>query len=191
MTESTREWKPTPEAEGVYRRWLAYLNDQFAHNQGPEQRAEVVRDELYQIYLGRPHAGKAAAALTSELASRVLAETFDPSNAPVGLDAGPDVDMQKYAPRRPLIWFWQMFDRSPLGLNHWLGHRFRCMLGHHIFAKVGKGVKIGPDVRFRYGYNISIEDNCTICRGVVLDDFQQLVLPAGTRVDEGQRIPKP
>jgi hypothetical protein len=190
MTESTREWKPTPEAEGVYRRWLAYLNDQFAHNQGAEQRAEVVRDELYQIYLGRPHAGKAGAALTSELASRVLAETFDPSNAPVGLEAGPDVDIQRYAPRRPLIWFWQMFDRSPLGLNHWLGHRFRCMLGHHIFASVGKGVKIGPDVRFRYGYNISIEDNSTICRGVVLDDFQQLVLPAGTRVEEGARLPK-
>jgi acetyltransferase-like isoleucine patch superfamily enzyme len=65
------------------------------------------------------------------------------------------------------------------------------MLGHHIFANVGKGVKIGPDVRFRYGYNISIEDNSTICRGVVLDDLQELVLPAGTRVEEGARLPKP
>jgi len=189
MSDPSREWKPTPEAEGLYRRWLAYLNDQFTHNQGAEQRAEVVRDELHQIYLGRPHGGKTAA-LTTELASRVLAETFDPSNAPVGPDAAPDTDMEKYAPRRPLIWFWQMFDRSPLALNHWLGHRFRCMLGHHIFAHIGKGVKIGPDVRFRLGYNISIEDNCIICRGAFLDDAQQLVLPAGTRVEEGQRLPK-
>ena len=31
--------------------------------------------------------------------------------------------------RKPLLWFWQMFDRSPLGLNHWLGLRLRSMLG--------------------------------------------------------------
>jgi hypothetical protein len=190
MPDSTREWKPTAEAEGLYRRWLAYLNDQFTQNPRPEQRAEVVRDELHQIYLGRPHSGKSNAALTTELASRVLVETFDPSNAPVGLDAGPDVDMERYAPRRPLIWFWQMFDRSPLGLNQWLGHRFRCMLGHHIFAQIGKGVKIGPDVRFRLGYNITIGDNCTICRGAILGDSQPLVIAAGTRLEEGQRLPK-
>lgn len=191
MTEPSREWKPTPEAEGLYRRWLAYLNDQFTHNQGPEQRAEIVRDELHQIYLGRPHAGKAAAALTTELASRVLLESFNPSNATMPLEVGTDVDFEKYAPRRPLIWFWQMFDRSPLGLNQWLGHRFRCMLGHHIFAEIGKGVKIGPDVRFRNGYNISIQDNCIIRRGVILDDTQPLTIAAGTRVEEGQRLPKP
>jgi len=191
MTEANREWKPTPEAEGLYRRWLAYLNDQFTHNQGADQRAEIVRDELHRIYLGRPHSAKAAAGLTTELASRVLLATFDPSNAPLRLEAGPDVDMEKYAPRRPLIWFWQMFDRSPLGLNQWLGHRFRCMLGHHIFAQVGKGVKIGPEVRFRYGYNINIEDNCTICRGALLDDSEQLLIPAGTSLAEGQRLPRP
>jgi len=190
MNETGREWKPTPEAEGLYRRWLAYLNDQFTHNQGPEQRAEVVRDELYQIYLGRPHGGKSPAGLTSELASHVLLATFDPSNAPLGLEAGPDVDMGRYAPRRPLIWFWQMFDRSPLGLNQWLGSRFRCMLARHIFLSVGKGVKIGPDVRFRYGYNITVEDNCTLCRGVVLDDSQPLLLAAHSTLPEGAHLPK-
>ena len=120
----------------------------------------------------------------------MLLATFDPSNAPLRLEAGPDVDMERYAPRRPLIWFWQMFDRSPLGLNQWLGHRFRCMLGHHIFAGVGKGVKIGPEVRFRYGYNITIEDNCTICRGVLLDDLQPLAIPANCSVPEGERLPR-
>jgi hypothetical protein len=190
MTETTnREWKPTPEAEGLYRRWLAYLNDQFTQNVAAEQRSEVVRDELYQIYLGRPHGAKGAATLTTELASRVLAETFDPSNATVGLEPGCDFDPEKYGPRRPLIWFWQMFDRSPLGLNHWLGLRFRCMLAHHIFKKVGKGVKIGPDVRFTCGYNLTLEDNCVIGRGAVLDDRQDLVLPAGTNVAPGARVP--
>lgn len=188
MTEAN--WKPTPEAESLYRRWLAYLNDQFTHNQSAEQRAEVVRDELHQIYLGRPHAAKSAAGLTTELASRVLVEALDPANASVGFEPGPGADLARYAPRRPLIWFWQMFDRSPLGLNHWLGYRFRCMLGHHIFAHVGKGVKIGPEVRFRYGYNLTIQDNCSIGRGVFLDDAQPFVLESGTRLEDGQRLPK-
>ena len=185
-----REWRPSPEAEGLYRRWLAYLNDQFTQNPGAAQRAEVVRDELYQMYLGRPHPGKIAVGLSTELGSLVVSENFDPTNATVGMELGPDVDMARYAPRRPLIWFWQMFDRSPLGLNHWLGVRFRCMLGHHIFAGIGKGVKIGPEVRFRHGYNIHIEDNCTIARGALLDDTQELLVPQGTSIAEGTRFPR-
>jgi hypothetical protein len=188
MTEPS--WRPTPEGENLYRRWLAYLNDQFTHNQAPEQRSEIVRDELHQLYLGRPHAAKSPVVLTTELASRVLVEALDPSNASVGFDPGPEADLERYAPRRPLIWFWQMFDRSPLGLNHWLGTRFRCMLGHHIFAHIGKGVKIGAEVRFRYGYNLTIPDNCIIGRSVLLDDAQPLSLEPGMRLEEGQRLPR-
>ena len=93
------------------------------------------------------------------------------------------VDMERYAPRRPLIWFWQMFDRSPLGLNLWLGFRFRSMLGRHIFKKLGNGVRIYPDVKFRFGYDLSIEDNCTIGRGAVIEDAGgELVIPQGTTV---------
>ena len=75
-----------------------------------------------------------------------------------------------------------MFDQSPLGINHWLGFRFRCMLGKHIFQHLGKGVKIFPHVSFIYGYNLTIEDNCTIQRNVILDDSAALTLPAGTSV---------
>jgi len=189
MTEAS--WKPTPEAENFYRRWLAHLHDQFTHHQAPEQRDEIVRDELHQIYLGRPQAGKAAAALTTELASRILVEALDPANVSFsGFEPDPNVDADRYAARRPLIWFWLMFDRSPLGLNDWLGSRFRCMLAQHIFAHIGKGVRIGADVRFRYGYNLTIPDNCTIGRGVFLDDSQPLSLSPGSRIDDGQRYPR-
>jgi acetyltransferase-like isoleucine patch superfamily enzyme len=75
-----------------------------------------------------------------------------------------------------------MFDRSPLGLNHWLGLRFRCMVGRHIFKSVGKGVKIFPNVQFSRGYTVAIEDNCTLESGAVLDDRADLVLRAGTTV---------
>lgn len=182
------EFKPTPEAEGLYRRWITHLDDQFTKHQGVEQRAEIVRDELYQIFLGRPHGGKGNATLTSELSSAVLAESFDPSNVTLGVDVGPNFDLDQYMPRRPLIYFWRMFDRSPLGINHWLGFRFRCMLGRHIFRKMGSGVKICPDVRFFYGYNLTVEDNCVIRRSVLLDDREPLTISAGAIINEGERL---
>jgi len=46
---------PGPEAEEVYRRWLQFLDDEFVRHSSPERRAEIVRDQLYQLYLGRPH----------------------------------------------------------------------------------------------------------------------------------------
>jgi acetyltransferase-like isoleucine patch superfamily enzyme len=63
-----------------------------------------------------------------------------------------------------------MFDRSPIGLNHWLGIRFRCMLARHIFERVGSGVKIYHGVDFAYGYNLSIGDGVVIRQGVLLQD---------------------
>ena len=39
----------------------------------PERRAEIVRDQLYQLYLGRPHGGKLNLTLTSELPGNVSA----------------------------------------------------------------------------------------------------------------------
>jgi hypothetical protein len=178
--------RPMPEAEALYRRWLSHLDDEFKRQQTAERRAEIVRDELHEIYLGRPHGGKTATSLISETAMFVLGESLDARNVAVEADYACDVDKEKYGPRKPLIWFWQMFDRSPLGLNLWLGFRFRCMLGQHIFKKLGKGVKIYPDVRFDYGYDLTIEDNCTIGRGAVLQDGGgELVLPQGTQVAAG------
>jgi acetyltransferase-like isoleucine patch superfamily enzyme len=63
-----------------------------------------------------------------------------------------------------------MFDRSPGGLNHWLGLRFRCMLGRHIFAHMGNGVKIYHGVDLTYGYNLLIGDGVTIHQRALLND---------------------
>jgi len=184
-----RVLRPTPEAEGLYRRWMAHLNDEFTRHQSADRRSEVVRDELYQIYLGRPHGNaRMIATLTSEMASWVLLESFDPRNATLEAEYLDDIDPEKYGLRKPLIWFWRMFDRSPLGSNVWLGLRFRCMLGRHIFEHVGKGVKIFGNVDFTFGYNLTIEDNCTILRGAYLDDVGEIVLREGTTVAEGARV---
>jgi hypothetical protein len=188
MNANERELKPTAEAEAIFRRWIGHLNEEFTRSAAPERRAEVVRDELFQIYMGRPHGGKISSTLSSELAVSVISVNFDPLNVTLESEYLEGVDAEKFAARKPLIWFWRMFDRSPLGLNYWLGMRVRCMLAHHIFASVGKGVKLGSGIEFPFGYNIDVEDNCRIGRGAVLDDRSPLRIPAGTVVAPGQRF---
>jgi hypothetical protein len=178
-----RELKPTPEAEATYRRWLGHLNEELTRHTAVDRRSEIVRDELFQIYLGRPHGGKLNTTLVSELASNALYESFDPRNVTLEPEYYEDVDPAQYGPRKPLIYFWQMLDRSPLGANVWLGLKFRCMLGKHIFRHLGKGVRIYSNVELTFGYNLTIEDNCTIARNAVLDDRSEMVLREGTTVD--------
>ena len=161
---------PAPEAEEVYRRWIAFLDEEFTRHCSPVRRAEVVRDQLYQLYLGRPHGGKLNLTLSSELPGNVVSLSLDPENVTIEAEHFPDADREKLNERKPLLWFWQMFDRSPIGLNHWLGLRFRCMLARHIFARVGTGVRIYHGVEVTYGYNLSIGDGVVIHQRALLAD---------------------
>lgn len=161
---------PAPEAEEIYRRWVQFLDDEFTRHSSQERRAEIVRDQLYQLYLGRPHGGKLNLTLTSELPGNVISLSLDPLNVTLEAEHFPDVDRERYAQRKPLLWFWQMFDRSPIGLNHWLGLRVRCMLGRHIFEHVGNGVKIHHGVDLTYGYKLSIGDGVVIRQRALLND---------------------
>ena len=165
-----RDVRPTAEAEELYRRWLSYLDEEFTKHRRPALRAEIVRDNLHQLFLGRPHGGKLNFTLTSELPGNVMQLSLDPCNVTLEPEYYGDVDKDKYAERKPLIYFWQMFDRSPIGLNHWLGMRFRCMLGRHIFDHMGSDVKIYHGVDLTYGYNLRIEDGVTIHQRVLLND---------------------
>jgi acetyltransferase-like isoleucine patch superfamily enzyme len=179
-----RELRPTAEGEEVFRRWLAHLDEEFTRHKEPRLRGEIVRDALHQIYLGRPHGGKLNTTLISELPGNVLQLTLDPANVTLEPEYYGDVDAEKYAERKPLIWFWQMFDRSALGLNHWLGFRFRKMLAKHIFKHVGKNVKIFHGVEFSFGYNLTVEDDCTIHKFVMLDDRGELIIRKGTSISD-------
>jgi acetyltransferase-like isoleucine patch superfamily enzyme len=179
---------PAPEAEEVYRRWLHFLDDEFTRHQSPERRGEIVRDQLYQIYLGRPHGGALNLTLTSELPGNVVSLSLDPQN--VTLEAGhfEDVDRKKFNERKPLLWFWQMFDRSPIGINHWLGLRFRCMLGRHLFAHMGQGVKIYHGVDLTYGYNLTIEDGAVIRQRALLNDRGGITIGKGAIIGSFVRV---
>jgi acetyltransferase-like isoleucine patch superfamily enzyme len=179
---------PAPEAEEIYRRWLQFLDEEFAKHCAPERRAEIVRDQLYQLYLGRPHGGKLNLTLTSELPGNVVSLSLDPANVTMEAEHFSDVDMERFAERKPLIWFWQMFDRSPIGLNHWLGIRFRCMLGRHIFQHMGTGVRIFHGVEFNYGYNLSIGDGVVIRQGALLQDRGGIKIGKGAVIGSYARI---
>ena len=179
---------PTGEAEEVYRRWIGYLDEEFTRHQAAERRAEIVRDQLFQLYLGRPHGGKLNFTLTSELPLNVLQLSLDPGNITLEAEHYPDVDHERFARSKPLLWFWIMFDRSPIGLNHWLGCRFRTMLGRHLFAKMGKYVRIDHGVELVYGYNLSIDDGVIVRQRALLDDRAEIHLGAGAVIANYARI---
>jgi acetyltransferase-like isoleucine patch superfamily enzyme len=87
-----------------------------------------------------------------------------------------------------LLWFWQMFDRSPIGINHWLGLRFRAMLGRHLFARIGAGVKIYHGVELTYGYNLAIEEGATIRHHALLNDRGGITIGKGAVIGSFARI---
>lgn len=175
-----RKLNPRPEAEKALLEWVEQLDREFM-NRDPEHRSAVVRDALHQLYLGRPYRQPSPG---QALAEQALVHSFDPRNATLEPEYYGDVDAVKYAERKPLIWFWMMYDRSPVGLNHWLGFRMRAMLARHVFKHCGRNVKIFHGVEISFGYNLTIEDNCTIHKYVLLDDRSELVIHEGSSISD-------
>src|SRR5215831_3433772 len=169
-----------PEAEKRFLDWIQKLDEQFA-NRDVDHRSVVVRNTLHELYLGRPYADPGP---DGSLAHWALVNSFDPRNTTLEPEYYGDVDAQKYTERKPLIWFWMMFDRSPAGLNHWLGYRVRAMLAKHIFKHVGKNVKIFHGVEVSFGYNLTVEDNCVIHKYVLLDDRGEIIIHEGSSISD-------
>jgi acetyltransferase-like isoleucine patch superfamily enzyme len=174
-----RNLTPIPAAEKAFLEWVEALDREFMHRD-PDHRSDIVRDGLHQLYLGRPYRAPAAAST----AEQVLVHSFDPRNATLEPEYYGDIDATKYAERKPLIWFWMMYDRSPVGLNHWLGFRVRAMLARHIFKFCGQNVKIFHGVEVSFGYNLTVEDNCTIHKNVLLDDRGEIVIHEGSSISD-------
>jgi hypothetical protein len=183
--ETRIEPRPTPEAEEIYLRWITNLDEEFARHHKPVLRAEIVRVQLHQLFLSRPSGGKLNFTLTTELPTNIFQLSLDSSNITLCAEYSDQLDRQKYDERKPLIWFWQMFDRSPVGLNLWLGFRFRAMLGRHVFQSIGRNVTIYPGMSLTFGYNVTIEDDCILHENVTLDDRSPITIPKGTSVTAG------
>jgi acetyltransferase-like isoleucine patch superfamily enzyme len=173
-----RNIAPTPQAQEAFLEWIDQLDAAF-QNPDPEHRSDVVRDALHQLYIGEQPAG-----IGGSLAQQALIHSFDPRNASLEPEYYGDVDAAKYAERKPLMWFWMMYDRSPVGLNHWLGFRMRAMLARHVFKHCGNNVKIFHGVEITFGYNLTVEDNCTIHKYVLLDDRGELIIHANSSISD-------
>src|SRR5271170_5040355 len=179
-----RVLNPTPAAEKAFLAWVDKLDQEFI-NRDPEYRGKVVRNALHELYLGRPYMTPDP---STPLAEQTLIHTFDPRNATLEPEYYGDVDAERYAERKPLIWFWMMYDRSPMGLNHAFGYKVRAMVARHVCKHIGNNVKIFHGVEISFGYNLVIEDNCTIHKYVLLDDRGGITIKEGSSISDYANI---
>lgn len=169
---SYRRLEAQPQAEAHFEDFLGTLH--LALTDGKLDPNDVVRDTLYELFYGAAKYGeginRVPDASSLSPSARAVLHSFDPRNITTEPEYYPDIDAEAYAQRKPFIWLWQMYDRSPLGQNALLGHRFRRMLAPLIFRQVGENFKCWHFVEWSYGYNLSFGDNVVIHRHVLLDD---------------------
>jgi acetyltransferase-like isoleucine patch superfamily enzyme len=160
--------------EEVYPRFVAEVAERF--DDPKLDRNLVARDVLSQLYLGRSFEDGALTDRRLPEAQRALLASFDPRNATLEAEYYREIDLEKWARVKPLLWFWQMFDHSPVGRNVRLGTQVRAMLAQRVFKRCGKGIRIFHEVEFSFGYNLSVGDGVTIHRNVLIDDRGEVIL---------------
>lgn len=161
--------------EEVYPRFVGELAERF--DDPALDRNVVAREALAQLYLGGGVTwDDAIQDPASPLAVRALLATFDPRNATMEAEYYSELDLEKWSRVKPLLWFWQMFDHSPVGRNVRLGVQMRAMLAPRVFRRCGQRVRIFHGVEFSFGYNLTVGDGVTIHRHVLIDDRGEVVI---------------
>jgi acetyltransferase-like isoleucine patch superfamily enzyme len=163
-----------------YDRWLGELEDRLAD---PACDRELLcRETLFDLYhpgLGNYDDLIADAAVSPATRAALLA--LDPRHITMEPEYYHEIDAERYARVKPLLWLWQSFDRSPLGGgNVDVAIRFRRILARHIFKQCGRNFKCFQFVEFSFGYNMEVGDDVVVHRHVLLDDRGGIVL--GNRV---------
>jgi acetyltransferase-like isoleucine patch superfamily enzyme len=169
-----RQFAIGPVGEEVYPRLVDELAERF--DDASLDRNEVARDALAQLYLGRRIEAGAQTDPSLPWATRALLASLDPRNATLEAEYYREVDPEKWSRVKPLLWFWQMFDHSPVGRNVRLGTRMRAMLAQRVFRHCGRNVRIFHEVEFSFGYNLTVGDGVTIHRNVLIDDRGEVVI---------------
>ncbi|HEX5726715.1 MAG TPA: acyltransferase [Longimicrobiaceae bacterium] len=169
-----RQLEPAAESVALYDRWLGELQEALERG---DDRWELCRNTLTGLY----YPGLSGADPRHlPLAAQVGLAQMDARNVTLEPEYYAEVDVEQFMARKPLLWMWQMFDKSPLGGNVHLGVRFRRVLAPHILKRVGKNFKCFHFVEFSFGYNLEVGDDVVVHRNVLLDDRGGIVL--GDRV---------
>lgn len=149
----------------AYDSWLNDLERELADPAC--ERAELCRRVLTGIYY--PQYAETDPA-TLPPATRMALLQMDPRNITLEPEYYAETDLERYHRVKPLIWLWEMFDKSPLGENVDLGIRFRRLLARRIFRRCGRNFKAFHFVKLSFGYNLDVGDDVVVHRHVLLDD---------------------
>ncbi len=160
-----RDAQPTAAAGEHYDAWLGKIETKLA-------RSDLDRDEfcfevLREIYFPQ-FDGQALEALPDPVRLAML--HLDPRNITLEPEYYSEIDRAKFRRVKPLLWLWQIFDKSILGQNVHLGVRFRRILAAHIFKRCGANFKCFHCVEFSFGYNLEVGDDVVVHRHALLDD---------------------
>lgn len=178
--------KPPDWIETLYDDFLARLEEKLADPRW--DRNDIVRDTLYELYMGDVPDFRRLNDYKFPVGARVLLACFDPRHVLLDAEYADDIDVIRYAERKPLLWLWQVVDRSPLGANAYLGLRLRRVLAPYIFYRVGEAFTCWEGVSFRFGYNLSLGDRVTIHRQVIFDDRGEIEIGHGVTIGACARI---
>ena len=171
-------------SERRYDRWLARLDEELSDT--GTDRNDFCRRVLEQIYFpgGFGAAADGAGSGGLPLASRILRDQLDPRMITLEPEYYIDTDLERYYRVKPLVWLWEMFDKSLLGENVHLGVKFRRMLAKRIFTRCGKNFKAFHFVKFTFGYRIEVGDDVVVHRHVLLDDRGGIRIGNGVSVSD-------
>ncbi len=161
--------------QGVQDAWLARIEAELAR---PDlDRNDFCFRVLRDIYLPE-YSDRDVSELPEPL--QLSLANLDPRNITMEPEYYAEVDREKYYRVKPLLWLWQMFDKSPLGNNVALGVHFRRLLAPHVFKRCGRNFKCFNYVEFSFGYNLDVGDDVVVHRHVLLDDRAGIII--GNRV---------
>jgi acetyltransferase-like isoleucine patch superfamily enzyme len=160
-----------PETEAVYQAWLDDIAT--ALDDPATDRSELCRRVLTALYYPQ-FAGLDRADLPP--AARVALLQMDPRNVTLEPEYYAETDAERFARVKPLLWLWEMFDKSPAGENVYLGVKLRRILAGHVFQRCGRNFKCFQFVKFSFGYNMEVGDDVVVHRYVLLDDRGGIVL---------------
>ncbi len=167
------------DAERLYDRWLGAIDERL--DEPDCDRYELCRTVLTEVYFPQLDGVDPE---TLPVSTQVVLAQMDARNVTLEPEYYAEIDLERYERVKPLIWLWEMFDRSLLAENVHLGVKFRRLLAKRIFGQCGRNFKAFHHVKISFGYNLEVGDNVVVHRHVLLDDRGGIRLGDGVSVSD-------